>query len=110
MYGIYHMINEIPVTSPDDEVWEPVSMGVALTAEQKRSLWRRLTWVKNVVDEQRLDWFTYDNTILTSLVTRKPDSLRQSEVYTDAICQSVSMRHRHGVGVEYTAIFLVKVD
>lgn len=110
LFGVFYMINGMPVTCPDDEQWEPVSMGDALTALQKRSPWYRLTWSKNVIDGSRVDWFEFDNTELTSLVTRIPDSLWESAEYTDAVCQSVTMRHNRHRGVDYTAVFLVKVN
>lgn len=108
--GVFYMINGAGVTPPDDEVWDPISMGDALTGRQKRSHYRRLRWVKNVAERCDLDWWDHDNTTLVSLVTRPPDETAMSETYTDAICQSVTMRHSHGRGIDVTARFLVKVD
>jgi hypothetical protein len=107
--GVVFSINGVGVTAPDEEVWTPISVGVALTGRQKRSPYYRLEWTKQVADDCRLDWFDYDDTTLTSLWTRPPSGLNEYAKYTDAICQSVVMRHRRGVGNEVIARFLVYV-
>lgn len=100
-------INGNVVTAPDEEVWTPISMGVSLTGQQKRSPYYQLEWRKVVGGPCHLDWFDHDNTTLTSLTTRIPDLLDDFETYTDVVCQSVTMRHRHGAGSEIVAIFLI---
>ena len=108
--GIFYAINGREVTAPDEEVWTPISVGLSLTGRQKRSPYRRLEWRKTVADCGRLDWLAYDNTTLTSLITRPPDELDGFEEYTDVVCQSVSFRHKRSVGSEIVAVFLVYVD
>lgn len=108
--GVFFMINGAGVVSPDTEVWDPISMGAALTGEQKRSHYRHLRWQKTIAEKCDLDWWEYDNVTLTSLTTRPPDELAMSETYSDAICQSVTMRHSHGRGIDVTANFLVNVE
>lgn len=110
VYRVAYMINGQGVTPPDSEEWGNIIVGTALTAREKRSHYRQLIWTKRLAEECDLDWFDFDNTTLTELVSRIPGSLRQSEVYTDAICQSVVMRHTRSTGVDVTAKFLVKVD
>ena len=106
---VYYNINGTGVTSPDEEVWTPISPGTALSGLQKRSPYWQLEWRKTVAGPCHLDWFDYDNTTLTSLATRPPGLLDETVEYTDAICQSVTMRHRMGVGNEIVAVFLVYV-
>jgi len=106
---VIYSINDTEVTSPDEEVWSPVAIGTALTGRQKRSPYWRLEWHKTVAGPCRLDWFDYDNTTLDSLTTRTPGKLDISEIYTDAVCQSVVFRQRRGVGNEIVATFLVYV-
>jgi hypothetical protein len=104
------MINEVGVVSPDEEKWDPIILGTDLDSLQKRSLYRTLRWSKTVVDRCDLDWWAHDNTVLTSLVCRPPDLLDHWERYTDAVCQSVTMKHAHGLGEQIVATFVVKVD
>ncbi len=107
--GVWYKINGDGVTTPDEEVWTPIAVGVALTGRQKRSPYWQLEWRKQVADSCDVDWWTYDNTTLSSLWTRPPDKLDETEQYTDAICQSVEMRQRRGFGNEIVATFLVYV-
>ena len=113
--GIAYAINDLQVMPPDEEVWSPIAVGVALTARQKRSPYQQLEWRRQVVDACDLDgsgrdWFLYDNTTLTSLTARQPGKLDERRTYTDAICQSVGFRARRGVGNEVVAVFLVNVE
>jgi hypothetical protein len=62
-----------------------------------------------VGDACDLSWFDYDNMILSSLVTRPPTMLDEFERYTDAICQSVTMRQVRGNATEIVAVFQVYV-
>ncbi len=105
--GQAFMINNVIVTTPDEEVWNPVVIGEALSGTQRRSPYNILEWRKQVADSCHLDWFDYDNTVLSSLVCTPPGELDQWTRYTDVICQQVSMRKRHHVGSEITARFLV---
>lgn len=106
---VYYSINGSNTTPPDEEVWTPISPGSAGTGLQKRSPYRQLEWRKTVAGPCHLDWFDYDNTRLTSLATRPPGLLDETVVYTDVICQSVTMRQRQGAGSEIVAVFLVYV-
>lgn len=108
--GVVFQINGNDVTAPDEEVWTPISAGTSLTGEQKRSPYWTLQWSKNAADCDRLDWFDYDNTVLTSLRTRRRHRLDEYETYTDAICQSVQFRQRRQVGMDMVATFLVNVE
>ena len=107
--GIFYKLNGNGVVSPDEEVWEPIVVGVALTGRQKRSPYWQLEWRRQVVDRCDVDWWDYANTTLTSLWTRPPDKLDETAQYSDAICQSVEMRHTRGLGQEVVATFLVYV-
>ena len=107
--GIVYALNGSEVTSPDEEVWTPITLGVSLTGEQKRSPYWRLEWRKTVADCSRLDWFDYENTVLSSLLCRPPGELDETEEFTDVVCQSVTFRQRRGVGNEVVATFLVYV-
>lgn len=107
LVGVAYAINGIAVTTPDEEYWTPPVLGFALSGRQKRSPYWSLEWRAQVVGKCEVDWFTYDNTTLTSLTCRPPGTLREVETYTDAICQSVVMRQRLGVGNEVVATFLV---
>lgn len=107
--GQYFMINGQTVTSPDEEVWTPITIGDALSGTQRRSPYQQLEWRKRVADRCRLNWFPFDNTILSSLVCTPPGTINQHQHYTDAICQSVAMRKRHGVATEVVARFMVNV-
>jgi hypothetical protein len=104
-----HMINDQVVTSPDTQTWEPSNLGAALDMTLRRSPMRVVRWTKTVAGPCDLDWFTYDNTILTTFVTRGPTALKEWTVYTDAVCQQVSMVHSGPRGTRYEAIFLVNV-
>lgn len=105
-----YAINGERVTAPDEEVWAPIESGVALDGRTFRSPYWQLTWRKTVADSCRLDWFNYDNQHLSSLTTRPPGALASFTTYVNAICQSVSMRQRLGVGNEITATFLVRIE
>lgn len=108
--GVYYMINGIGVTSPDEEKWEPIIIGTDLDSLQKRSHWRTLTWVRRIGERCDLDWLQFDNTVLTSLICRPPNRIDHHEVYTDAVCQAVTLKHVRGVAEEIIAQFIVKVD
>ena len=108
--GIVYQINSNDVTAPDEEVWSYISPGTSLRGLQKRSPYQLLQWSKNAADCDRLDWFDYDNTILTTLRTRKPKTLAEYATYTDVICQSVTFRQRRQVGMDMVATFLVNVE
>ena len=108
--GVLYAINGIEVTTPVEEVWTPVSSGVALTGRQKRSPYYYLEWRLQVTDMCYMDWFPFDNTTLTSLTCRPPRALDRFRTYTDAICQSVNFRQRLSVGTEVVATFLVNIE
>jgi hypothetical protein len=105
--GQHFMINNLVVTTPDEEVWSPILIGDALSGTQRRSPYQILEWRKQVADRCRLDWFDFDNTVLAALVCTPPGETDQHERYTDAICQSVGMRKRHSVANEVVARFMV---
>lgn len=105
--GVAYAINGIRVTAPDEEVWTPIVMGIGLRGQQKRSTYWQLEWRKTVGNSCYLDWMDYDNSVLTSLVTRPQNRLDEFETYTDVICQSVTFRHRRGMANEIVATFLV---
>lgn len=109
MWNASYAINGALVTTPDEEVWTPLSPGNDLNGLQKRSPFYQLEWRKQVASQCHLDWFTYDNTVLSSLLTRAPGELRDFVKYTTAVCQSVVFRQRRGVGNEVVATFLVRV-
>jgi hypothetical protein len=104
-----YMINGVEVTAPDEEVWSPQVIGTNLNAEQNRSPCWQLEWRKTVSDQCGLDWFDYDNTTLESLTARGRGVVDDFTTYTDAVCQQVTMRHKHNVGNEIVARFLVCV-
>lgn len=106
-YGIEYALNANAVTPPDEEAWSNVVVGESLVGDERRSPFRVLEWMKRVAGPCHLDWFDYDNTILSSITTRKPGELVESETYTNVICQSVTFRQIHGVGNEIVARFLV---
>lgn len=108
-YGIVFDINGAGVTVPDEEAWAHNVLGDDLRGLQKRSDYSRLEWRRIVGEECDLGWFDYDNTVLSSLTTRPPGSVRTSETYYDAICKSVAMRHRRGLASEIVATFLVNL-
>ena len=107
--GVAYAINGIGVTCPDDALWSPTVIGQSLNGTQKRSPYRIHEWSKQVSGPCHLDWFDFDNTILASLVTRPPGTLRQQETYTDVVLQVVTMRQVRNVGTQVTARFLVFV-
>lgn len=107
--GQSFMINDLVVTTPDEEVWIPIVVGDALSGTQRRSPYRTLEWRKRVADCGLLDWFDHDNTVLTSLVCTPPEEVDQWQRYTDAICKSVVARKTHTVATEVVATFLVNV-
>lgn len=107
---IAYMINGQGVVSPDEERWTPSVIGDALDGQQRRSPYWTLQWSRRVVSHDEVDWFSYDNQTLTSLVCRGPDQIDGYTEYTDAICKSVTMTHAHGVGMQVVATFLVKVS
>jgi len=108
--GIVFAINRIGMPSPDEEVWAHNVLGEDLTGLQKRSAYSRLEWRRTAGERCDLDWFDYANTVLISLTTRPDGSLDTHETYTDAICKSVTMRHRRGVGNEIVATFYVNLN
>lgn len=107
--GIAYAINRQGVPSPDEEVWAHNVLGDDLTGIQKRSAYSRLEWRRTMGQRCDLDWFDFENTKLSSLTTRPPGSLDTTEIYTDAICKSVTMRHRRGVATEIVATFWVNI-
>jgi len=107
--GILYAIDGAEVSTPDEEVWFPISSGESLTAAQKRSPYYRLEWRRTVSGPCNLDWFDYDNTTLSSLTCRPPGRLDVFTTYTDAKCQSVVLRQRLNVATEIVATFLVFV-
>jgi hypothetical protein len=105
-------INGHEVYAPDEETWDDIAIGDDLDGLQKLSPYRILTWTRQVADMCDLDgssrdWFTYKNSVLTSLTTREPGKLDVYTTYTDAVCRSVNFRARHGVGNEIVAVFWV---
>jgi hypothetical protein len=110
-----YLINGYEVYAPDEEVWSEIVIGDALSGEQKRSPYRELTWTRQVADDCTLsggnkDWFTYDNTTLASITTRTYKStLDDFTTYASAVCKSVDVRMRHGVGNQIVAVFWVDV-
>jgi len=106
---IAYMINKKPVVSPDEERWTSDVVGEGLDGLERRSPYKVLQWSKRVIRKDQVDWFDYDNTTLTSLVTRPPEEIDGYAEYTDAICRSVIMTHSHGVGMQVIATFLVNV-
>ena len=106
---VAYAINGTGVTTPDEEVWTPVVVGTSLSGTQKRSPYWQLEWRKQVLDRCDVDWWPYDNTVLTSLWGRPPGKLDETGQYSDAICQSVTMRQVRGFGQEAVATFLVYV-
>ena len=107
--GIVFAINRMEVTPPDEEVWAHNVLGDDLTGIQKRSAYSRLEWRRTVGERCDLDWFPFANTWLTSITTRPPEATDTSEIYTDVLCKSVTMRHRRGVGNEIVATFFVNL-
>lgn len=108
VYGTHYAINGRPITAPDEEAWGNIVTGDGLDGLQRRSPYRQLEWHKRVGSECDVeDWFDFDNTVLTSLTSRLPGMQNESEVFTDAICQSVTARHQHAALVEVIAAFLV---
>ena len=103
------MINGRGVVAPDETTWPIISLGDALNGLQRRSPYRVHEWRKQVEEECGLDWYAFDNMVLTSLVTRPHDHLAYHETYTDVICQSVVGRQVHGTMQEIVARFLVNV-
>ena len=106
---VAYMINDNVVTTPTEEVWTPIVLGIAGTSMQKRSPYWQLEWRLRAADCSRIDWFTYDNTVLTSLTTRPSNKIDTSVRYTDVICQQVTMRQALETGTEVVARFLVYI-
>ena len=107
--GIAYAINRQGVPSSDQEVWAHNVLGDDLTGIQKRSAYSRLEWRRTMGEQCDLDWFDFENTKLSSLTARPPGSSNTTEIYTDAICKSVTMRHRRGVATEIVATFWVNI-
>lgn len=108
-WGIAFMMNGQGVDAPDDIDWTHISMGDALTGQQRRSPYMACTWTKRAHWGCDMSWFDFDNTILTHFVCPPPDESKQYEVYTDAICQTVKAIHRHGSMFDIQAVILVRV-
>lgn len=109
-YGVFYMLNGIGVTSPDEERWSPIVLGDAIDGLQRRSPYMRLEWHLRADGKCGLDWFPYDNTVLTSLTCRPDGELAEHETYTDVFCKSVVGRQNRGVMTEIIAVFLVNVS
>lgn len=107
--GSPYAINGISVSAPDEELWPIVAPGAKLSGLQSRSGYRLLEWHKLVADRCQMDWYDYDDTVLSSITCRKYNSVHEYETYTDAICQSVTSRKRRGVESEIVATFLIYV-
>ena len=107
---LIYAINDVNVTPPDEEVWSPIVAGVTLSGLERRSPVWKLEWTKRVGSGPHLDWFQFDGQVLNRLVCRGPGDLDVSRTYTDARCQSVTMRQQRGAGTEITAVFLVNVE
>ncbi len=105
--GALYEINGVKVTAPDEEVWTDVVVGVDLNGLEIISPYKRLEWTQQAAAECHLDWFDYENQVLTSLTCRPHGELAEYQRYTDAICQAVSFRQRRGVGSDVIAVFLV---
>jgi hypothetical protein len=104
------MINDQIVESPDNWTWENVVLGTTLDNREKRSAYKRLTWMKRVSSTRQPDWFDYDNETLTSLTAPTPSASNEVERYTDAILLSVRTRYRHGVPETVEAVFMVNTE
>ena len=107
--GVLYAINDIEVTTPDEEVWTPIVTGLDLNSLQKRSPYQRLEWRKTVANECYLDWWQFANTVLSSLTCRPPGLLDEFTTYTDVRCQSVTLRQRLSVATEVVATFVVYI-
>ena len=107
--GPAYMIDGSPVVAPASERWKTALIGTAIDGTQRRSPYWILEWSRSPTEQCDLEWFVYDNTTLTELVTRAPGVLGEWTAYTDVRCQSVQMRQAMGVGLEMVATFLVNV-
>jgi len=107
--GVKFAINGVVVTAPDEDVPLNIVLGDALAGTECRSPYKVLEWRKQIAGPCHLDWFDYDNQVLTSLTTRSFAHLDEYETYTDAVCKSVTIRNRRSVGNEMVATFLVYV-
>ena len=109
-----YAIDGIETYAPDEETWGELVTGEALSGEQKRSPYREHTWTRQVGDACDLDggtddWMAYDNTVLGSITTRTYKGIMDAfTTYTDAICKTVNVRKRRGVGNEIVAVFWIR--
>lgn len=105
-----YAINGKRVTAPDEEAWQNIVLGDSNSGGENRSPYKILEWRKRVAGRCNLDWFDYDNTQLSSLVTRAPGELSDWQEYTtDVHCKSVTFRQTRSIGNEVVATFLVYV-
>ena len=113
MRGVAFGINGSQVTAPDECNWEEKIVGNALSGIQKRSPYRTVTWSKQIVGKCDLnteshDWFEYENQALSSItLPTYKGRLDDFSTYTRAICKSVAVRNRRGVGNQLTASFWI---
>lgn len=103
-----HAINWQEITIPDEETWQRIANGDRLDGLEARTGFSILQWTKRVGGPCNLDWYDFDNQVLSHIRARPDPEIDEYEDYTTTvICKGVTSRKTHSQAMDIVATFLI---